>query len=176
MALTVDLTDAEQLDGFAAACLAELGHVDVLVNNAGLETTDAFVETDRDQIRRVLRLNLEATMLLTRDLIGPMLARDSGHIVQMSSLAGAITFPGLTAYAGTKAGVTPFTESLRLELHGTGIGLTVVLTRSGGHRHVGPPRRGRQPVRPPGAAALPPDVLPPQGQPRSDRRRHGARR
>jgi short-subunit dehydrogenase len=124
--IAVDLGDPDQVDGFAAACLAKLGQVDVLVNNAGVETTEAFVAVERDRLRAVARLNYEATVLLTRDFLTPMLARGTGHIVQMSSLAGAIPFPGLAVYAGTKAGLTNFTETLRLELRRTGVGLTVV--------------------------------------------------
>ena len=55
-----------------------------------------------------------------------MLPRNRGHIVQMSSVAGAIPFPGLAAYAGSKAGLTNFSETLRLELKHTDIGITVV--------------------------------------------------
>ncbi|MGH1503765.1 MAG: SDR family NAD(P)-dependent oxidoreductase [Acidimicrobiales bacterium] len=124
--LTADLTDAADVDVIVERCIAELGHIDVWINNAGLETTDAFTASDRASIRAVARLNLEAPLLLTQDVVNHMLARGSGHIVQMSSVAGALPFPGLAAYAGTKAGLTNFTETLRIELAGTGIGLTVV--------------------------------------------------
>ncbi len=124
--LVVDLTDPDDVDGFVDRCLDTLGHIDVFVNNAGVETSTSFAATPREDIRDVARLNFEATLLLTRDVLPHMLDRGSGHIVQLSSVAGAIPFPGLAAYAGTKAGVTNFTETLRLELKGTGIGLTVV--------------------------------------------------
>ena len=163
--IAVDLGDPAQVDGFAAACVAKLGRVDVLVNNAGVETTDAFVAVDRDRLRAVARLNYEATMLLTRDFLTPMLARGTGHIVQMSSLAGAIPFPGLAVYAGTKAGLTNFTETLRLELRRTGVGLTRRLPRAGRHRHVGSSRQLRPAVPTPGVEALPPPPVPPQDQP-----------
>ncbi|MCC6436807.1 MAG: SDR family NAD(P)-dependent oxidoreductase, partial [Acidimicrobiales bacterium] len=96
------------------------------VNNAGTETADAFVHVDRPQLRNLARLNFEAPILLTRDLLPHLLARNEGHIVMLSSLAGTIPFPGLTAYAGTKAGLTHFSESLRLELKDHAIGITVV--------------------------------------------------
>lgn len=124
--LVADLGSADGVDGLVERCVAELGHIDVWVNNAGLETSDAFADTDRDLIRAVNRLNLEAPMLLTRDVLDHMLPRGSGHIVQISSQAGVVQFPGFTAYCGTKAGLTNFSESLRLELKGCGIGLTVV--------------------------------------------------
>jgi len=125
-ALTADLTAAEDLDGLVDRCIDTLGHIDVWVNNAGMETTDAFVSTDRAMVRDVARLNFEAPMMLTHDVVNHMLVRGSGHVVQISSVAGSIPFPGLTAYAGTKAGLTHFTESLRLELATSNVKFTVV--------------------------------------------------
>ena len=124
--LVAHLGGRDGVDGLVDRCLAELGQIDVWVNNAGLETDDAFVHVGRDQIRQVARLNFEAPVMLTRDVVPHMIERGRGHVVQMSSLAGTMPFPGITAYAGTKAGLTNFTESLRLELQGTEIGLTVV--------------------------------------------------
>ncbi|MFK7917579.1 MAG: SDR family NAD(P)-dependent oxidoreductase [Ilumatobacter sp.] len=124
--IVADFTDADDVDGFVDRCLDRLGHIDVFVNNAGVETATSFATTDRNELRTIARLNFEATLLLTRDVLPHMLRRGSGHIVQLSSVAGAIPFPGLAAYAGTKAGITNFTETLRIEIKGTGVGLTVV--------------------------------------------------
>jgi len=124
--LVADLTNADDLDSLVARSTALLGGIDVFVNNAGIETNTAFTETPRAEIRNLARLNFEAVLLLTRDVLPGMLDQGRGHIVQLSSVAGTIPFPGLTAYAGSKAGITNFTESLRLELARTPIGLTVV--------------------------------------------------
>jgi short-subunit dehydrogenase len=124
--VVADLTDPDDVDSLVARCIDTLGHIDVWVNNAGLETSTSFAAADRDEIRQVARLNFESSVLLTRDVLDHMLPRGTGHIVQMASVAAAIPFPGLAVYAGTKAGLTNFSESLRLELKGTGIGLTVV--------------------------------------------------
>jgi short-subunit dehydrogenase len=124
--IVADLTDSDDVDSFVDRCLDTLGHVDVFVNNAGIETSTSFATTPRDELRTVARLNFEATLLLTRDIVPHMLQRGSGHIVQISSVAGAIPFPGLAAYAGTKAGINNFTETLRREISGTGVGPTVV--------------------------------------------------
>ena len=126
IAIEADLATPDGTDGLVERCIEQLGHVDVWVNNAGVETNESFVGTDRADVRRLLRINLEAPMLLTHDVVRHMLGRGSGHVVQISSAAGAVPFPGLTAYAGSKAGLTHFTESLRLELKGTGVGVTVV--------------------------------------------------
>ena len=124
--MTADLTNSDDLDGLVDACIAELGSIDVFVNNAGIETNDAFVNLTTEQVRVIARLNFEAPLVLTRLAARHMLEKGSGHIVQMSSVAGAIPFPGLAAYSGTKAGLTNFTETLRIELRKTGVNLTVV--------------------------------------------------
>jgi len=124
--IVADLGTAEGVDGLVERCVAELGHIDVWVNNAGIETDSAFIDVERDNVRLLARLNFEAPLMLTRDVLTHMAERGSGHIVQMSSVAGVIPFPGLAAYAGSKAGLINFTETLRWELRSTNIGLTVV--------------------------------------------------
>lgn len=98
----------------------------MLINNAGVDTDRAFIELDHATNRSVLCLNLEAALILTRDATRHMVRWGSGHLVQMSSVAGPVPFPGLTAYGATKAGLINFAESLRVELRFTDIGITVV--------------------------------------------------
>lgn len=124
--LVADLLSESDVDGLVDRCVAELGHIDVWVNNAGVETSDAYVRVEPGDIRNLSRLNLEAPMMLTRHVLPHMVSRGSGHIVNMSSLAGTIPWPGLAAYCGSKAGLTNFSETLRIELRGSGVGITVV--------------------------------------------------
>lgn len=124
--LVADLTDPTDVDGLVDRCVERLGRIDVWVNNAGLETTDALVNIDVDHLRTVARLNFEAPVVLTRNVTRHMLGNGRGRIVQMSSVAGALPFPGVSTYAGTKAGLTHFTESLRREMAGTGVDFVVV--------------------------------------------------
>lgn len=124
--LVADLTNSTDLDGLVDACIAELGSIDVFVNNAGVETNDAFVNLTTEQLRVLARLNFEAPVILTRFAARHMLENGGGHIVQLSSVAGVTPFPGLAAYAGSKAGLTNFTETLRLELAKTDVNFTVV--------------------------------------------------
>ncbi len=125
-AFSADLLDPVVVDGLIARVEAEAGPIDVLVNNAGIETTEWFEEIGRDVVREVTRVNLEVPMMLTRDAINGMAERGSGHIVVTSSLAGTGGFPGLAVYGATKAGLTNFIAALRMELQGSGIGTTVV--------------------------------------------------
>lgn len=121
-----DLLVPDQVDGLIARVEADAGPVDVLVNNAGLESTQWLVREPADTIRDVVRLNLEAPMVLTRSVLPGMLQRGSGSVVFLSSLAGTSGFPGMSVYSGTKAGINNFVAALRLELRDSPVRATVV--------------------------------------------------
>ena len=125
-AFTADLLDPASVDGLIAEVEAAAGPIDVLVNNAGLEGHAWFHESDVESNRRVLRLNLEAPVVLTRNVLPGMIERGRGHLVFTSSLAGTGGFPGLAVYGSTKAGLTNLVAALRMELAGTGVNTTVV--------------------------------------------------
>lgn len=127
-ALPADLADPAQVAGLIARIEAEWGPVDVLVNNAGIDLTGAFMDMAPDDIERMVRLNAITVADLTRQVLPGMVARGRGHVLQVSSLAGTGTFPGITVYAATKAFVTHMAAGVRLELKGLPVGLTVVET------------------------------------------------
>ena len=89
------------------------GSVDVLVNNAGMEFSSLYDELSEAQVRDVLAVNLQAPMLLARRVLAGMVERKSGHIVNISSLAGKGGPACQEPYAATKAALTAFTFSLR---------------------------------------------------------------
>src|SRR5205807_3407873 len=99
-----DLGDLEVVDGLIHRVEADGGPIDVLVNNAGLGLASEFVKTDPADIEQIYRVNLLAPVQLTRSVLPGMLSRGSGHIVNVSSMAGTAVFPGLVAYSSTKAG------------------------------------------------------------------------
>ncbi len=121
-----DLTDPETVDSLIGRVEAEAGPIDILINNAGLEGHGWFHEAAVPTARDVLHLNLEAPIVLTRNALDGMLARQRGHLVYLSSLAGTGGFPGMSVYGATKAGISNFTAALRMELAGTGVNTTVV--------------------------------------------------
>lgn len=125
-AVVVDLTDAGAVEALVPVVEADHGPIDVLVNNAGMETTDMAAVIDPAVVRAATRLNLEAPMVLTRYVLPGMLARGRGHLVFLSSIAGTAGFPTMATYSATKAGVSNFVRSLRLELKATPIGTTTV--------------------------------------------------
>jgi short-subunit dehydrogenase len=118
-AFPVDLLDPVQVDELVPRVEAAAGAIDVLVSNAGLENSRWLHEEDPARLRDVVRLNLEAPMVLTRAVLPGMLARGRGHLAYTSSLAGSTGFPGLAAYSGTKAGLNNFVAAIRLELRDT---------------------------------------------------------
>ena len=123
-AYPADLADADAIAPLVAAIEAN-GPIDVLVNNAGVDLTGSFSELPPDRIRELLAINLVAPVLLCRAVIPAMRARGSGHVVNVSSLAGTNALPGLAPYSTSKAGLSHFTAALRAECKGTGITTTL---------------------------------------------------
>ena len=122
----VDLSDPAAVEGLVPGVEADLGPIDVLVNNAGVETTDMAAVISPADVRAATRVNLEAPMVLTRYVLPGMLERGSGHIVYLSSIAGTSGFPSMATYCATKAGINNFVASLRMELKGSPIRTTLV--------------------------------------------------
>jgi short-subunit dehydrogenase len=121
-----DLSDLEQVRGLIGRVEADGGPLDVLVNNAGLDAVGALERSSAEEVADLIHVNLLAPMELTRQVLPGMVSRRAGHIVNVSSFASAMIFPGATSYAASKAGLSHFTEVLRWELHGTGVDLTIV--------------------------------------------------
>jgi len=121
-----DLADHAQVERLVHRVEDEAGPVDVLVNNAGIDITKSFADYTRDDVERLMQVNLVAPMELCRQAIPRMLHRGGGHIVNISSLAACGVYPGLTAYSASKAGLSHFTAGLRADLKGLPIGTTVV--------------------------------------------------
>jgi short-subunit dehydrogenase len=112
--------------GAAAALAAEAGNVDVLVNNAGVGLFGSVAELEPGAARRLLTIDLEAPIELTRALLPGMLARGRGHVVNVGSIVGFVGRPNEAVYAAGKAGLAVFTESLRSELRGRGVSASLV--------------------------------------------------
>lgn len=125
-AVVADLSDDTVVDSLIERIETQHGPIDVLVNNAGIETTMPFAVEDERAIRAVSRINLEVPMLLSRRVLPRMLDRGAGHLVFVSSLAGTAGFPGMAPYCATKAGILNFVNALRRELHRSPVNITVL--------------------------------------------------
>ena len=121
-----DLTDPATVDGLISRVEGEIGPIDVLVNNAGIDLASHVRDQSAADLEAIYRLNLITPAELCRQTLQPMLERGRGHIVNVSSLSGVAPFPGLAAYSSTKAGLTQFTAGLRADLRGTPIRTTLV--------------------------------------------------
>ena len=122
-----DMTDAEAVAGAARNVLDRLGHVDVLVNNAGITQRARIADTDMSVYRRVMEVDYFGPVMLTKAVLPSMLARGSGRIVCVSSVAGKYGSPMRSGYCGAKHAVHGFFDSLREEVRDSGIDVTLVL-------------------------------------------------
>jgi len=116
-----DMTRRDDVRRLADSALAELGHVDILVNNAGSNTPqpiDEILDADWD---RLVELNLNSCMALTRSLVRPMKERRWGRIIHISSIMGFTSAPGRSAYSATKSALTGLTRASANDLGGFGI-------------------------------------------------------
>ena len=102
------------------------GPIDILINNAGVEFTAPYHALSEDDIHSVIEVNLEAPMQLARMVIPDMLERRSGHIVNMSSLAGKSGPAYQEPYAATKSGLIAFTMSLRESYFRSGVSASAI--------------------------------------------------
>lgn len=124
--VAADLAVPGDLERVAAVAADGDRPLDVLVNNAGLGTPGRFVEAEPAGIERMLAVNVDALVTLTRAVLPGMVERHRGAICNVSSLASYQPTPGSAAYAASKAFVTSLGESLYEELRGTGVTVTTV--------------------------------------------------
>lgn len=117
-----DVTDEEFLERLARLVEERWGDApDVLINNAGGFALSPLSETDAGVVERLLAVNLRAPFELTRRFLPGMLARGSGQIVNVGSIAGRKPFPGNAAYSASKYGLRGLHEVLVEELRGSGV-------------------------------------------------------
>ncbi|AFZ23502.1 short-chain dehydrogenase of unknown substrate specificity [Cylindrospermum stagnale PCC 7417] len=123
---TFDLKKVEELPILVQQINKVVGPVDVLINNSGIELYRAFADYSLEDLQSVLTTNLLSAIELTRLLLPSMLERDSGHIVNIASLAGKKGVPYNSIYSATKAGLIIWTDALRQELASTGMNISVI--------------------------------------------------
>lgn len=125
LALRLDITSEDDVAAAAAACRERFGEIDVLVNNAGYGEMGTVEETGIEVARRLMETNYFGMVAMTRAVVGEMVERRSGQIVNIGSVAGQIGFPGLGYYCASKFAIAGFTESLAAELRLLGIRVTL---------------------------------------------------
>ncbi|MDR1108800.1 MAG: SDR family oxidoreductase [Spirochaetaceae bacterium] len=111
-----DVTDREAVYRAAGRLSAELGPPDILVNNAGIVSGTPFFDTPEEKLIKTMEVNVLSHFWTVRAFLPAMIARNSGHLVTVSSAAGLIGVRGLADYSASKFAACGFHESLRMEL------------------------------------------------------------
>ncbi|MEA2682519.1 MAG: hypothetical protein QOK05_847 [Chloroflexota bacterium] len=152
--VVADVSVEAEVRSMVARADKALGGIDVLVNNAGLGLTDPVAELEPADLRYVFEVNVMAPHVATIAALPGMIARRQGRVINVGSVASHISTPNLGGYSATKFALKALTDSLRMELRGTGVGATLIcpgpiatefVVNSRGEVH------GRLPLKPVGA-------------------------
>ncbi len=121
IAANIDVTDPEAWDKVFRLVEERFGHLDVLINNAGVAVGGTLEETSLEDWRWVIDIDLMGVMIGCKTFAPMMRERGRGHIINVASYAGFAAAPGINAYGTAKAGVIAMSEMLRAELHEAGV-------------------------------------------------------
>lgn len=130
LAVAGDITRAEDRSAIIARMQETFGGVDVLINLAGILDFKRFHESDPATLQRILQVNVEAPMQLVHAVLPKMIAQGSGRIVNIGSMFGSIGFPCFAVYSASKFALRGFSQALRRELSGAGVGVTYISPRA----------------------------------------------
>jgi NAD(P)-dependent dehydrogenase (short-subunit alcohol dehydrogenase family) len=122
----LDVTDLEAIPSAVAKAEGQVGPIDVLVNNAGYGHEGILEETALEEVRKQFDVNVFGAVAMMKAVLPGMRARRSGHIVNVTSMGGFITMPGITAYCGSKFALEGISEALGKEVKSLGIHVTAL--------------------------------------------------
>jgi len=122
----VDVSKKEQVEEATTAIEREYGTPDVLINNAGIVENVSFADQGLEMIDRIVDVNLKGTLYVTHCVVPGMIARGSGRIINISSVAGTRGIPGQAAYCASKFGMNGFGDTLAQELLPKGVLVTTI--------------------------------------------------
>ncbi|MFC6952689.1 SDR family oxidoreductase [Halorubellus litoreus] len=126
LVVPTDVTDEDDIDSLVETTTDEYGRIDILVNNAGVMLVEPLERAQRSNLRQMVEVNLLGLMNLTHAALPVMQDQETGHVVNVSSVAGRFASENFSGYNGTKFGVNGFTEALRKEVTTQHIRTTVV--------------------------------------------------
>ena len=124
--IVADMAKPDEVKAMVARADEALGGIDVLVNNAGLGLTGPIAELGADDLRYVFEVNVVAPHVATLAVLPGMMRRKRGRIINVGSVASHISTPNLGGYSATKFALKAMTDSLRMELRGTGVGASLI--------------------------------------------------
>ena len=126
IAVKLDVTVPSEILIAVGTALEKFGHIDVLVNNAGIGYFAAIEESEDEQVRRMFEINVFGLAKMTQAVLPVMRKQRSGHILNISSIGGLRSFPGVGFYNATKYAVDGFSEALSKEIAPLGIKVTII--------------------------------------------------
>jgi short-subunit dehydrogenase len=124
-----DITRVEERERAVNMMMQAWGGIDILIHLAGVMDFARFDQQDPGMLQRILQVNVEAPMLLTRYVLPQMIERGHGRIVNVGSMFGSIGFPCFATYSASKFALRGFSQALRRELAGSGVGVTYISPR-----------------------------------------------
>lgn len=126
LVLPLDVTDWAALPGKVQAVLEQFGHIDLLVNNAGVSQRSLCKDTDMAVYQKLMDVDVMGQIALTKAVLPHMLERGVGHLAVTSSVAGKVGVPMRTGYCAAKHAVMGFFDALRAEVEGQGISVSTI--------------------------------------------------
>ena len=124
--LAVDLTRRAQVDRAVAEVVAQLGQLDVVVNNAGWDKMELFLDSEEEAWDKVINLNFKGVLYVCKAALPHMVQRQGGRVINIASDAGRVGSTGEAVYAGTKGAIIAFSKTLAREMARYGITVNVV--------------------------------------------------
>lgn len=124
--LSVDMINQDCIDESVQQTLKTFGQIDVVVNNAGYGMAGTIEETSEEDIHKIFDVNVLAAINVIKSILPVMRKQQSGHIINIGSVAGFVGAPGWSVYSATKAAIAAFSEVLALDIKEFGIHVTVV--------------------------------------------------
>ena len=121
-----DVSKKDQVEELSKIVLQKFNSIDILVNNAGFAIYGSVSDLSIDEIESQMETNYFGMIYCVKNFLPLMLKKKSGHIVNVASVAASFGLPGITSYCASKFAMLGFSEGLKHELTGTGVGLTVV--------------------------------------------------
>ncbi len=124
---SMDISQQSAVDAGVAELSEQLGRIDLLFNNAGVAHCDYFENTEPAVFEKMMQINYLGTVWMTRAVLPQMRARNTGHLVNVTSILGVMSIVGYTAYAASKFAIHGFSDALRNELADTAIQMSLVM-------------------------------------------------
>jgi len=125
-AMVCDLSDLKSIPAFVEKVIQQFGQIDILVNNAGINLKKEFTEVTDEEFQSIITTNLCSVFSISREVVKHMLARGSGNIINISSMAAQYGLPKVIAYSASKTAIDGITRAMAVELSPKGIRVNAI--------------------------------------------------